>query len=544
MRKSFAAMWATLFLASIMSYPAAAKEKDMSPTPALQISGALSGGSADHAKFKVLKKRFTSGPEVTKACLSCHTETGRQFIKNIHWTWTYKDPETGQTLGKRYLVNNFCTNARGNEGMCAECHPSYGYKNDHFDFKDQTKIDCLVCHDSTDTYYRLPPTKGNAACAILSESKGQIDLNNVARHVGLPKRRNCGSCHFYGGGGDNVKHGDLSSVLNDPPKSVDVHMAKDGLNLSCTACHVTKNHVWTGSRYAVHAKDTKGTGKAGLRRYVTTCESCHGTYPHNNLSLRGLKLNSHVDKVACETCHIPTFARGGVATKTDWDWSTAGRTKNGKGYTIEGYAQGNGEKRETYWSIKGTFKYAENVVPYYAWFDGQMHYTTIDTRFDPSKQPIEINHFKGSYSDPKSRIWPFKRMHTKQQYDKVNDTLVYTHLWGADKAAFWGNFNMRKAIEYGMKEFHKPYSGQFGFIETYSYWPITHMVAPKKDALACGECHAREGRLKNVGGFYLPGRDYNKWVDGLGLFAVAAAFLGVMIHGSIRLIFGKRSKNS
>ncbi len=540
MRKTFVGMWAILFLASIAAYPVAAK--DALPPPALQISGALSGGSADHLKFKALKKRFTSGPEVTKACLGCHTEAGKQFIKNIHWTWTYKDPETGQTLGKRYLVNNFCTNARGNEGMCAECHPSYGYKDDHFDFKDQTKIDCLVCHDTTGTYYKLPPTKGNAACSILSVSKGPIDLSNVARHVGLPKRRNCGSCHFYGGGGDNVKHGDLSSVLNDPPKSIDVHMAKDGLNLSCTACHVTKNHLWTGSRYAVHAKDTKGIGKAGLRRYVTTCEACHGTYPHNNLSLKGLKLNSHVDKVACETCHIPAFARGGVATKTDWDWSTAGRTKDGKGYTIEDYVQGNGGKRETYWSIKGTFKYAENVVPYYAWFDGQMHYITIDTKFDPSKQPIEINRFKGSYSDPKSRIWPFKRMHTKQQYDKVNNTLVYTHLWGTDDAAFWGNFNMKKAIAYGMKEFNKPYSGQFGFIETYSYWPITHMVAPKKDALTCGECHAREGRLKNVNGFYLPGRDYNRWVDGFGLFLVFATFLGVLVHAAVRGFLAKRRR--
>ncbi|MDA8424383.1 MAG: cytochrome C, partial [Nitrospiraceae bacterium] len=151
---------------------------------------------------------------------------------------------------------------------------------------------------------------------------------------------------------------------------------------------------------------------------------------------------------------------------------------------------------------------------------------------------------KGSYSDPKSRIWPFKRMHTKQQYDKVNDTLVYTHLWGTDNAVKWGNFNMGKAIEYGMKEFNKPYSGQFGFIETYSYWPITHMVAPKKDALACGECHAREGRLKDLSGFYLPGRDYNRWVDGFGLFIVFATFLGVLVHGSIRLISGKRRENS
>jgi len=133
-------------------------------------------------------------------------------------------------------------------------------------------------------------------------------------------------------------------------------------------------------------------------------------------------------------------------------------------------------------------------------------------------------------------------MHTKQQYDKVNNTLVYTHLWGADDAAFWGNFNMKKAIEYGMKEFHKPYSGQFGFIETYSYWPITHMVTPKKDALSCGECHAREGRLKNVNGFYLPGRDYNKWVEGFGLFIVFATFLGVLVHAAVRGFLAKRRR--
>jgi mono/diheme cytochrome c family protein len=37
------------------------------------------------------------------------------------------------------------------------------------------------------------------------------DLTQIAQHVGKPGRANCGACHFSGGGGDAVKHGDLDS---------------------------------------------------------------------------------------------------------------------------------------------------------------------------------------------------------------------------------------------------------------------------------------------------------------------------------------------
>ena len=54
--------------------------------------GALSGtayaseSTADHSKFKELDKNFKTGPEVTKACLSCHTEAAKQVHKTPHWT--------------------------------------------------------------------------------------------------------------------------------------------------------------------------------------------------------------------------------------------------------------------------------------------------------------------------------------------------------------------------------------------------------------------------------------------------------------------------
>jgi len=110
-----------------------------------------SNSTADHTKFDELKGPFLSGPEVTRACLKCHTEAGSQFMKNIHWTWTYENKKTGQTLGKKHLVNTFCTNSRGNEGMCAQCHAGYGWKDDTYDFSNQNNIDCVVCHDRTGT---------------------------------------------------------------------------------------------------------------------------------------------------------------------------------------------------------------------------------------------------------------------------------------------------------------------------------------------------------------------------------------------------------
>jgi len=64
--------------------------------------------TSDHTRHDILKQPFTSGPEVTQACLSCHNQAALQFHKTIHWTWM--DPSTAQSakLGKGGLsINNF-----------------------------------------------------------------------------------------------------------------------------------------------------------------------------------------------------------------------------------------------------------------------------------------------------------------------------------------------------------------------------------------------------------------------------------------------------
>jgi hypothetical protein len=43
-----------------------------------------------------------------------------------------------------------------NEARCTSCHAGYGWKDATFDFTDMTKIDCLVCHDTTGTLQESP----------------------------------------------------------------------------------------------------------------------------------------------------------------------------------------------------------------------------------------------------------------------------------------------------------------------------------------------------------------------------------------------------
>ncbi|MEW8584335.1 MAG: cytochrome C, partial [Candidatus Thiodiazotropha sp.] len=105
-----------------------------------------------------------------------------------------------------------------------------------------------------------------------------------------------------------------------------------------------------------------------------------------------------------------------------------------------------------------------------------------------------------------------------------------------------GNYDFARAIRVGMEQHNIPYSGRYDFVETYSFWPITHMVAPSEEALDCVECHSRDGRLDQLEGFYLPGRDSFRWLDILGYLALGGALLGVLAHGLLRKLFADKHR--
>ena len=88
-----------------------------------------------------------------------------------------------------------------------------------------------------------------------------------------------------------------------------------------------------------------------------------------------------------------------------------------------------------------------------------------------------------------------------------------------------------------------PFSGEFGFVETTYVFPTTHMVAPGENVVKCSECHTRkDGRLANLAGFYMPGRDRNRWVNPLGWVAVLGSLIGVTIHGLGRVFAAKNGR--
>ncbi len=489
--------------------------------------------TTDHGKLEELDREFKTGPEVTKACLSCHTEAAKQLHETKHWTWEFLNPENQQKLGKKNVLNNFCITPRSNYPYCTACHIGYGWSDDSFDFTSEENVDCLACHDTTGNYNKPPGKSGHPA--------DFVNLKSVAQNVGKTSRDTCGNCHFFGGGGDGVKHGDMDSSLAMPDEELDVHMDAVGLDFTCATCHATSSHKVPGSRYATTAMETKGIQIRGKHeeRNPATCRSCHGTAPHENDEIIGVKLNGHTDEVACQTCHIPTIARGGVATKLSWDWSTAGKlTADGKPL----------EKKDEHGHViysgkKGDFVYGSNIQPEYVWFNGKVEYTLMGDKIDNPDGVVPINSFGGSPDDGQSRIWPVKVMRGKQPYDTVNKTLVAPHTVARgvdDDTAYWKNYNWEKSISDGMQEAGASYSGEFGFIETRMMWPITHMVAPAKDAVKCNECHGSNSRLKEVPGIYMPGSGASPWLDRIGLLAILAVLAGILIHAVLRIISSRR----
>lgn len=418
------------------------------------LSLVLSGPvlAMDHSSF--ITGPFEKGSDVTAQCLQCHQQEGRDFMQTIHWNWAGPTPhiagaENRSDLGKKNGINNFCIGVPSNEGKCYQCHAGYGT-----DLTDPNAVDCLVCHAKPSTYQKGTPA---------GEVPPSVDLVEAAKSVGKPTNANCGKCHFGAGGGDGVKHGDIDSTLANPSPEHDIHMG--GKGLTCASCHAGENHVIKGS--SLHIMPTEGS---------LSCESCHPQAPHQNA-----KLNDHTDTVACETCHIPAFAKG-MPTKMYWDWSQAGQDIDP--VPVDSYG------KETYSKDKGAFIWEQNVVPTYTWYNGKVERYLLG---DPvnSDGPTVLARPLGSINDPQAKIYPFKLMRGKQPADAENGYLLVPNVVNG----FWSHHDWQKALEDGAKATGLAFSGNYTFVEAEMYIGIHHEVVPAAQALSCSDCHSPNGRL-------------------------------------------------
>jgi octaheme c-type cytochrome (tetrathionate reductase family) len=414
----------------------------------------------DHSEL--IEGPFETPQEVTETCLMCHEGIEDDIMKTRHWKWFGDEFENKngekKKFGKQNIINNFCIATSSNLPRCTSCHIGFGWKDDSFDFEDGTNIDCLVCHDQSGTYKKSPSGAG------MPDEK--VDLVKVAQSVGPTTKNNCGTCHFNGGGGTGVKHGDLDESLLDPSAELDIHMG--GAEFECSECHAGENHKILGASHGSLQQDTNHI----------YCIDCHTETPHEKNIL-----DKHVGSVACETCHIPTYAKE-MATKTWWDWSTAGQDKQS---VKDKFGM------PTYNKKKGDFVWDKNIVPEYTWYSGKADYYQIGDKIEPGAI-VKLNTLLGDIKDPNSKIAPFKVMKGKQIYDSGNNYLAVPKLFG--EGGYWKTFNWDASAKLGMESVGLDYSGQHSFIETEMYWPINHMVVSAEKALSCTSCHGKRGKKR------------------------------------------------
>ncbi|NDJ35351.1 MAG: tetrathionate reductase family octaheme c-type cytochrome [Chloroflexi bacterium] len=407
----------------------------------------------DHSDL--LPGPYESGEDVTAACLACHPDAAGQVMGTEHFTWLSEPVEIdGEVvrIGKANQINNYCIGVQGNWQRCATCHAGYGWEDEtFFETATETNVDCLVCHAGGGTY----------AKGAFGYPAAEVDLAAAAQSVGTPSRENCGSCHFYGGGGNGVKHGDLDQSLTFPTADIDVHMGQH--DFQCVDCHTTTDHQISGHSISVSVENTD----------AIACTDCHTGDVHVDD-----RIDAHTAAVACQTCHIP---QGAVrdATKTHWDWSQAGDPDRE-------------EHPHEYLRIKGEFVYESNFTPEYAWFNGTADRYLLGDLMDPNVS-TPINMPLGDINDPTAQIWPFKVHRAIQPYDDVNNILLQPKTVG--EGGYWENFNWDLALTLGSEIAGLEYSGSYGFAPTEMYWHLTHMVVPGEQALQCADCHSENGRL-------------------------------------------------
>ncbi|GJQ63223.1 MAG: hypothetical protein SCALA702_22760 [Melioribacteraceae bacterium] len=209
---------------------------------------------------------------------------------------------------------------------CGQCHiggnyhPATEKMMPIGDVADAAKdgIDCLICHSQQyDLNYKY----------VIEDEVGtrwnQDRTLKAAMTVTNPANNNCLNCHQHNMGGDVYEHNIAAKSLGYKNQRIlhtgakranpfspqnDVHAAAGVL---CTDCHQPEGHKIP--------RGTKGTDLVAndLPGKSVECENCHTSAPHNESDLEKVMLNGHIDKIACETCHIKDLQDYNVVLR-DW----------------------------------------------------------------------------------------------------------------------------------------------------------------------------------------------------------------------------------
>jgi len=411
-------------------------------------------------------------------CLNCHQTEANEMFGAIHYTYLGDAPDmvngAGVQQGKlTNSVNSYCINILGDWPVCGSCHAGRGKRPD-----DPTagleNIDCLMCHNEEYATQRVRKADGTLGVVTPTNSMVQV--------IHKPTRANCLMCHAKAGGGDAVKRGDLSlATITNSSATFDVHMNTAGPDLACQACHVFQNHKVIGK-----GSDLRPTDDL-IRGPEVDCVTCHtGFDSGNGHALAGATKTTgdrHVKRVACQSCHIPTYAK--VATEMNRDWrykhdgadaSLCDATNPCPGHPLQ---------------TKGA-----NLIPEYRFWN-----RLSDNALLGDDAALTYNAARGAYSTSwpmgditSGMLTPFKYKTATQPKTVADHRLIALDTFVYLK----GTGNVNEAVASGLANMGYAQGTAWEWIATDTYQMINHGVNPATGVAPCGQCHDNYGSNLNL----------------------------------------------
>ncbi len=402
-------------------------------------------------------------------CLECHTDQANEVHASTHYQWLGEAPDmsNGSFILQGKLtnaVNSYCVNIEGDWPVCGSCHAGRGKRPD-----DPTagleNIDCLVCHNEDYAGARKRLVDGTMGVDNPTDS--------LVQNIHAPRRANCLSCHAKAGGGDGVKRGDLSlALINNTDEHFDYHMSTSKANLSCQDCHSFNNHRVIGKGSDIRPTDDLARGAE------LACTNCHEKAEISREHPQTVV--NHMEHVACQSCHIPYYAK--FPTETHRDWLTHHDGTDATTCDDANPCPGHPHTDK-----------ASYLVPEYKWWnrmsDNYLLHDDASRTYDPVKNTYPTSRPLGDVSDGK--LYPFKYKTALQPMTVADSRLIALDTFEYLKKS--GNVN--KSIESGLVNMGYAANEPFNWVTTDTYQLINHGVGNDDDALNCESCHGNTSRM-------------------------------------------------
>ncbi len=432
------------------------------------------------------------GYEGAQTCLMCHPKALDEIAHTAHWNlaspvrnvqglpdgsmWGMVNREcalAGSTSGANWVA---ATNGKASvqAAGCGLCHvgalPAPPMPGQPATEAQLNTVDCLVCHAKTYDWQERATLVKDATGVHWGQDTSLAAALSITK---TPTTEACQRCHEHALSED-YKRGTPFTADND------VH-AKAGV--TCIQCHVTQNHL------VAKGQNESDMIANDLPDVAVTCSKCHGEAPHKGANAD--RLNAHISKVACQTCHIPEVA--GIFYE---NWGTPVKDD------IHGPVS-ELSKYNDIPSIHGLYVPTDSIMkghPSYVW--------RVSNIADAKDAQSWMAFATSNISIPGAQIFPVRALTQVMLFDKnlkmwqmpgmafIKDNpqmAEFPMLLAPNREVYNKTGDVKAAIDSGMSAMGIKWSGDWMPMQVpgTSYISVNHGI--RANGPACNSCHAPNG---------------------------------------------------